>query len=80
MELDDSLASLAASSRLGEEAMDSFQTFLGLRSLQDQVNVSAVIEDMSTIGCPIVFASGQFTSSTIRMELNELQKADLGRK
>lgn len=34
----------------------------------------------ATVGQPIVFSFGQFTGSTIRMELNELQKADLGRK
>ncbi|KAG6849625.1 hypothetical protein H0H93_006834 [Arthromyces matolae] len=32
------------------------------------------------IGRPILFAQGQFTGSTIRAELREIQQADLGRK
>lgn len=32
------------------------------------------------IGQPIHFVAGQFTGQTIRAELHELQKADLGRK
>ena len=32
------------------------------------------------IGRPIHFTTGQFTGYTIRMELDEVQKADLGRK
>jgi hypothetical protein len=37
-------------------------------------------EQISQIGCPIFFTSGQFSDCTIRMELDEVQKADLGRK
>jgi len=37
-------------------------------------------EQISRIGCPILFASGQFSGCTVRMELDEVQKADLGRK
>jgi hypothetical protein len=69
--------SLSASAGSGG---DSVQTFPGLGSKQDQVKISDAIDPISTIGFPIVFAAGQFTGSTIRMELNELQKADLGRK
>ena len=32
------------------------------------------------IGCPVTFTEGQFKDRTIRAELIELQKADLGRK
>jgi hypothetical protein len=37
-------------------------------------------EQISRIGCPVLFASGQFSDCTVRMELDEVQKADLGRK
>jgi len=37
-------------------------------------------EQLSQIGCPIFFTSGQFSDCTIRMELDEVQKAELGRK
>lgn len=58
---------------------DPFQPFPTILSLQDQVNLQDR-KRLSTVGFPIAFASGQFMGSTIRMELNELQKADLGRK
>lgn len=32
------------------------------------------------IGRPVTFASGQFEGRTLRTEIIELQKADLGRK
>lgn len=32
------------------------------------------------IGLPIHFSTGQFAGQTIRAELDEIQKADLGRK
>ena len=80
MEHDYSLSALSASAGTGGDPMDPYQTFPGLCSIQDQVNLSDGIKGISTIGFPIVFAAGQFTGSTIRMELNELQKADLGRK
>ena len=35
--------------------------------------------ELSTIGRPIHFTTGQFTGYTIRMEMDEVQKADLGR-
>lgn len=34
----------------------------------------------SPIGLPVHFVTGQFAGQTIRAELEELQKADLGRK
>ncbi len=37
-------------------------------------------EQMSRIGGPTLLTSGQFADCTVRMELDEIQKADLGRK
>ena len=50
-----------------------------LPSLRDQVKHLDGTGSLS-VGRPIVFSAGQFSDCTIRMELNEIQKADLGRK
>ncbi|KAI0716214.1 velvet factor-domain-containing protein [Fomitopsis betulina] len=51
-------------------------------SSSDHVQVSKVrpVESSSTLGRPVRFVGGQFAGRTLRAELNELQKADLGRK
>jgi len=52
-----------------------------LRSLRHKVDLLDGTNGMSlSVGRPIVFAAGQFSDCAIRMELNEIQKADLGRK
>ena len=38
------------------------------------------IQERPAIGDPVSFASGQFAGRTIRCELQELQKAESGRK
>ena len=37
-------------------------------------------QDAGLIGQPIRFVSGQFAGQTVRAQLDEIQKADLGRK
>lgn len=47
---------------------------------QRQIAGPSHVQEGPVIGDPVSFASGQFAGRTIRFELQELQKAESGRK
>ena len=55
--------------------MDSHQ-----RQIAGPSSEPSHVQERPVIGDPVSFASGQFAGRTIRVELQELQKAESGRK
>jgi hypothetical protein len=50
------------------------------RQLAGPSSEQSHVQERPNIGDPVSFASGQFAGRTIRFELQELQKAESGRK